>query len=219
MDNQDEILRRHKARRASRNSMEYPQGSEGLVDPANPGRHGKKIERPPPGVPYAARNPEQARGGSAVRGTLLFVDDEWMIGEILAKLFREKGYEVHTALCAHTGLRILGQHKIDVVITNIRMSAMNGLKMSRLIRCEFPDCAVIILTACGIALDPENVAELGVSDVIFKPAKIPYLLYAVETAAMIGPSWRSDVVQAFRSGASMEFIRGLMEKRDRMGEE
>jgi len=157
-----------------------------------------------------------APGKSVKRGSLLFVDDEPSICRVCATLFGVmEGYEVHMAFNAYDAFRILGRHEIHVVVTNVRMPPMDGLKMSELIRLEFPACAVIILTAywAGGHWFP-LAAEAGVSDIVFKPFKIGYLTYSVEAAVRIGPSWRSDFVQALLAGASEEYIQALLRRRD-----
>ena len=123
------------------------------------------------------------------------------------------GYAVHTALNAYDGFRILGAHEIDVLVTNIRMPVMDGLKMAELVRLEFPAVAVIICTAYGVHDCCVRAAEVGCSDVEFKPFKIPYLTASVANAVRLGPGWKSEVVRALLAGAGAEGVRELMARR------
>ena len=65
-------------------------------------------------------------GGGGMNGQLLVVDDEAGVRDMLSRHFRLLGYGVQQAGNGEEALDVLGRAKIDVVISDIRMPAMDG---------------------------------------------------------------------------------------------
>ncbi len=80
------------------------------------------------------------------KGSLLVVDDELEIREMLARHFRFLDYEVDLAANGAEALLMLLQRRFDVVISDIKMPVMNGIKLLETIRREYPMMHVIIVT-------------------------------------------------------------------------
>lgn len=78
--------------------------------------------------------------------TLLFVDDEENILSSLKRLFRPHGYAVLTATSGARGLELLGQHPVDLVISDMRMPEMDGAQFLERVRRDWPDAVRILLT-------------------------------------------------------------------------
>lgn len=78
--------------------------------------------------------------------TLLFVDDEPNILSSLRRLFRPLGYRVLTAESGEEGLSILAEERVDLVISDMRMPAMNGAQFLEQVRMRSPDTVRILLT-------------------------------------------------------------------------
>ncbi len=74
--------------------------------------------------------PAQTQCGRRPR-TLLLVDDEPHILAALKRLFRRDGYRVFTASSGSEGLALLRQHAVDVIVSDQRMPAMNGVDFLR----------------------------------------------------------------------------------------
>ncbi len=79
-------------------------------------------------------------------GTLLFVDDETNILSALRRLFRPLGYNILTAEGGAQGLELLAQHKVDLVISDMRMPQMDGAQFLEKVREHAPDTVRILLT-------------------------------------------------------------------------
>jgi response regulator RpfG family c-di-GMP phosphodiesterase len=77
---------------------------------------------------------------------LLFVDDEENILSSLKRLFRPHGYAVLTATSGERGLELLGQHPVDLVISDMRMPEMDGAQFLERVRRDWPDTVRILLT-------------------------------------------------------------------------
>ena len=61
--------------------------------------------------------------------TLLFVDDEEEILEILVDLFSEDGYRLHTATRVNDALEIIDNHSIDFVLSDLRLPDASGSEL------------------------------------------------------------------------------------------
>ncbi|MGR9000586.1 MAG: HD domain-containing phosphohydrolase [Gammaproteobacteria bacterium] len=77
---------------------------------------------------------------------LLLVDDEPNILKSLARLFRSKGYIIHTAENGIAGLDILRQQPIDLVISDMRMPHMDGAEFLEKVANQWPDTVRMLLT-------------------------------------------------------------------------
>lgn len=81
---------------------------------------------------------------------MLLVDDHPLFLEGLHNLLTARGFEVVGV--AHDGLEALDQVRAlhpDVVLMDIRMPRCNGLDATRLIKAEYSDVRVVVLTVCG----------------------------------------------------------------------
>jgi response regulator RpfG family c-di-GMP phosphodiesterase len=78
--------------------------------------------------------------------TILCVDDEPNILSSLRRLFRGKGYEVHTATSGALGLELMAQQPIDLVISDMRMPEMDGARFLAQVRERWPNTVRLLLT-------------------------------------------------------------------------
>ena len=113
-------------------------------------------------------------------GTILVVDDEPTIRELLVELLQDEG---HTLLGAGDGLaamEVLEQTVPDLVITDAMMPRLDGPGLVRWMRERAALRIVpVILLSAVVRIDPE---ELGVVAFVTKPFDLATLLDAVETA-------------------------------------
>lgn len=83
---------------------------------------------------------------AATNPSLLFVDDEPNILSSLRRLFRPLGYRVAVAGSGEEGLEYLGNHAVDLVISDMRMPEMDGAQFLDAVRQRWPDTIRILLT-------------------------------------------------------------------------
>jgi two-component system response regulator YesN len=81
-----------------------------------------------------------------MHNTILIVDDEPEIREMLSRNFKLGGYNTATAENGKKALEYLSSHPVDVVISDIIMPVMDGVTLLRKIRIEFPMVHVIMIT-------------------------------------------------------------------------
>src|SRR5258707_1055078 len=75
---------------------------------------------------------------------ILVVDDEPNLRRVLSAQLVRDGYDVHTAEDGEQGLAILGEHHVDLVITDLRMPKVDGMELLRKARSFIKvNCAAI----------------------------------------------------------------------------
>ena len=81
--------------------------------------------------------------------TILIVDDEPLITEVLAEALSREPYVILTAGSAEDALRLLDQRQMDVIISDEKMPGMSGSEFLAVVRKKYPDTIRIILTGHG----------------------------------------------------------------------
>ncbi len=123
---------------------------------------------------------------SEPRATLLFVDDEQDVLEILSKMF-ERRFNVMTAACAQDALAVLRSQHVDLLVTDQKMPEMTGIQLVAAARAEGIDVPAVLLTAYT---DPDDlIAAINQGQVyryITKPWDVNDLLITVKNAVEYG---------------------------------
>ena len=84
-----------------------------------------------------------------MKKTILLVDDEADLREVLDISLSDTGYNVLTAENSTQALKILNDNDIPVVITDIKMPGIDGIELLRKIKSKNPETEVIMLTGHG----------------------------------------------------------------------
>ena len=105
---------------------------------------------------------------------LMIVDDEETLTYSLYQSFilAKQNYEVVTASSGEEASEKLKKTEFDLVITDISMPGMSGLELLAWIRENYPDTAVVIMTAYGSEDKKEEAISLGAINYIEKPFEI-----------------------------------------------
>ena len=111
--------------------------------------------------------------------TLLLVEDEEPIREMLHNVCAKFCKEVYVAQDGMEGLEMFLQNKPDIVITDIGMPHMNGLDMSWQIRQSDQDVPIIVETAFGDEHSLIDSIDIGVDKYIKKPLSIEAVIDAI----------------------------------------
>lgn len=108
---------------------------------------------------------------------LLLVEDNEELSEVVARRLSEY-FEVIKASCAELAWDEIGQHEIDIVVTDVMMQGMNGFDLCRKIKDTFETShiPVIIITACSTAMDRVKGYEVGADGYLCKPLNMEVLL-------------------------------------------
>ena len=100
---------------------------------------------------------------------ILVVDDEEVNLTMTEYILRTHSYEVVTACSGAQGLDKLRTRMIDLVLLDIEMPIMNGIRMFEFIKKEHANMPVIFLTASGYRSDVLTVMNMGAAGYVRKP--------------------------------------------------
>ncbi len=105
--------------------------------------------------------------------TILFVDDEISIVKMVKKTFERLGYNVETANNPQNALEIfsINPDHFDLVITDMTMPHLTGVKLSEKLLAIRPDIPIIICTGHSNLVDEEKAKKMGVAALLMKPIK------------------------------------------------
>lgn len=104
--------------------------------------------------------------------TILVVEDEQVQLEGIAGFLVKQGYRVFKASEATEALEIARRETLDIVLSDFRMSGMNGIELLVSLKNLNPDIEVIIMTAYGSVESATEAMKLGAVDYITKPVDL-----------------------------------------------
>lgn len=124
--------------------------------------------------------------------TILIVDDEVEVGEVIRRVLERAGFEVLVANNATEGLQTVNSAQPDIVITDVIMPRVHGVELIRILREKHPKIRVIAISGGGsfgpLSYKPDAISthaylaaarEAGAEEVLTKPFDIEALLGAV----------------------------------------
>ena len=124
------------------------------------------------------------------RGSVLVVDDEPTIAEVVARYLQRAGYHARIAGDGPTAVQLARTLRPDLVVLDLMLPGLDGLEVMRRIRDDDRDrIAVILLTAKGEESDRVIGLRLGADDYVVKPfspaelvARVDAVLRRVDTS-------------------------------------
>ena len=112
--------------------------------------------------------------------TVLIVEDEQNIVDILAFNLSREGYDTMAAYDGTTGLQLALEHNPDLILLDLMLPGMNGFEVCRMIRETGSSIPILMLTAREEEADKVMGLELGADDYITKPFSMRELLARVK---------------------------------------
>jgi len=101
--------------------------------------------------------------------TILVVDDEKNYLLVLSAVLEDEGYEVLTAQGGHEALEIQKSSDLDLILTDMKMPAMDGIQLLENVKALDPDLPVIMMTAHGTIDKAVEAMQKGAYSYILKP--------------------------------------------------
>jgi DNA-binding response OmpR family regulator len=126
-------------------------------------------------APVHERNgvPATGKAGSEARvspiATILIVDDEPAVREVLEEYFVNHGYAALCAESANAAKTIVAAHPVDLALVDIHMPGEDGLSLARHLRERYAKVAIVMLTSASTVVDRIVGLEMGADDYIPKP--------------------------------------------------
>jgi signal transduction histidine kinase len=111
---------------------------------------------------------------------VLLVDDEKQILNILAEMLDAVGISVHTCNSGDEALAYLADHSVEVLVSDLRMPAMNGLELLGKARLLDPDLQTVILTGFGDMKSAVEALRAGAYDYLSKPIDAERLIQTLK---------------------------------------
>jgi two-component system response regulator HydG len=113
---------------------------------------------------------------------ILVVDDQRNMRTTLAMMLRGAGYDVQEAEEGRTGIDRAGAETFDLVLTDLRMGAVDGMEVLRSVKESEPLTEVIVMTAFGTIESAVEAMRMGAYDYLQKPFTEEELLVKVAKA-------------------------------------
>ena len=120
------------------------------------------------------------------RGTILVVDDEVDVLEMIELGLRSAGYNLLTADSGERAIELFEQHRADLVICDLKMPRMNGITTISRLREQAPGLPIVMLTGYLTPQTIEQCTELGGVELLRKPFLFRELSKAVKVALKRG---------------------------------
>jgi len=119
--------------------------------------------------------------------SVLIIDNDREIVDLLAFYFEEHGFVVDTAVDGHTGVALAALRKPDVIICDVIMDRMHGFEVIQKIRAraELAHTLIIMVSAKAYKPDMDRARSLGADHFVVKPFRCDDLLRLIETAAQV----------------------------------
>lgn len=91
-------------------------------------------------------SPGTSHASDQVAATVLVVDDDEVMRDLLSRMLGRAGYAVQTAADGRNALERFREHAIDAVVTDMSMPRMGGLELTRALLNERPELPIIAVT-------------------------------------------------------------------------
>jgi len=133
---------------------------------------------------------------SNYRGTVVVFDDEEDMCKILTKILNMEGYHVTAFTNPTMGLEYVGKYQPEVVLTDIRMPERSGMDVLKEVKKNFPNIAVIIMTAFASIDGAIQAMKEGAFHYVTKPFQTEELLANIEKAIEVQRLTRETTIFA-----------------------
>jgi two-component system response regulator AtoC len=113
---------------------------------------------------------------------ILLVEDDQSALESLAEVLEGEGYSILRAKSGAEALELISTEELDLVLTDLRMREVDGLKVLEAVRSKGPEVPVIVMTAFASMETAIDAIGKGAFDYISKPFRLDHLRLVVRRA-------------------------------------
>ncbi len=122
---------------------------------------------------------------TTARGKVLLVDDEPLVLDAFARLLRGAGFTVEPCADGRRASEMAGAGEYDVVVSDIGLPGLDGMKLLRLVREQDLDLPVVLMTGQPRMDSAIEAVELGAMRYLTKPVETAVLRRTVEEAVRL----------------------------------
>lgn len=119
---------------------------------------------------------------------ILIVDDEESILNVMSVVLKTEDYDVVAESKGESALALVEKEEFDLLLSDIRMTPVNGMELLKRAREVRPEMPVIMLTAFSSMETATEALKLGAFDYILKPFKVDELMETIRRALEYGVS-------------------------------
>lgn len=118
------------------------------------------------------------------QAAVLIIEDDHDLRELLAMALEDDGYHVLSVVTGGEGVQVAVDHKLDLVVTDVRLPDMDGITALQKISVYQPALRSIVMTGYTSKDAPLRALDLLAVDYLYKPFPVKALLKAVERALL-----------------------------------
>jgi YesN/AraC family two-component response regulator len=101
--------------------------------------------------------------------SVLVVDDEQFLRQILVRIVKRDGYQVEEAANGKEALEKMAGKHFDLVITDVKMPEIDGMELLARVKKEYPEVQVVVVTSHSSEVNATEAVAAGASQFISKP--------------------------------------------------
>jgi DNA-binding NtrC family response regulator len=117
-----------------------------------------------------------------MRHTILVVDDEKEICDLLQDFLTQEGYQVFTATNGEQAIFLGKQNRFDLALLDIKMPGIDGIEVFQKLKQVKKDIEVIILTGFGTLKTAKEAMRLGAYEYLTKPFELGLVKSVIQEA-------------------------------------
>ena len=113
--------------------------------------------------------------------SILFVEDDSAVRDVVMRVLSERGLGVFTAGDGYDAIRVLNDHHVDVLITDIIMPGMDGVQLAKQAKLIRPGLKILFTTGYANLATTRDAIRHG--RVLYKPMRAGEIVEAIEGLA------------------------------------
>src|SRR4051812_19182183 len=119
---------------------------------------------------------------STEQATILVIDDDQTIRELLNESLAEDGFAVESAATAEEAIGKVRQTPYDAIVTDLNLPGMRGTEVVRQALTIYPEAIIVVMTGAGSVAAAVECMKLGAYDFLSKPFDIDVLTDLIHNA-------------------------------------
>ncbi|MEK7825474.1 MAG: ATP-dependent Clp protease ATP-binding subunit ClpX [Nitrospirota bacterium] len=113
------------------------------------------------------------------KSKILVIDDEPLMRISIADALKDEGYQIFDTDSGREGLRLVQNDKFDIVITDLMLPEVDGMRILKACKQFSPQTQVILITAYGSVASATEAMKQGAYDYLTKPFSMDDLIFMI----------------------------------------